>query len=94
MPEARAFNTATVLPVVGVLVAGRDVPIDGGPCNVAFSVATTLIYAGETLAISPVSIAVSPGGAHGFVASGGSRSGYVWNLVANRSGGTLSQTRA
>jgi hypothetical protein len=92
MPEARAFNSATVLPTVGVLVAGGDVPIDGGPGNVGFAVASTLIYAGETLAISPASVALLPGGMHGFVASGGSGSGYVWNLVANRSGGTLSQT--
>lgn len=47
------------------------------------------VLAPGALSISPATATVSPGGAVGFTASGGSGTGYVWSLAVNASGGSI-----
>jgi hypothetical protein len=82
MAMARLGHTATLLQSGMVLVAGGSG--DGGV------LASAELFA--SLVIAPTHVTLLPGASQTFTVSGGSGTGYIWALISNASGGTLSAT--
>jgi Galactose oxidase, central domain len=76
-------QTATLLPSGAVLVAGGS---EGTGISYGISSGAELYYG---LLVSPAQVSLAPGAKQTFTASGGSGLGYVWSLVHNESGGTV-----
>ncbi len=83
MATVRFDHTATLLPSGKVLVAGG---FDGHRLLASAELYDPLATA---LAITPSSVTVAPGASQTFTASGGSGTGYTWDLSTNNSRGAV-----
>ena len=87
MAAVRQGHTATLLPSGVVLVAG-------GAGHDALASAELYGASVTVLAIAPSSVTVAPGTSQTFTASGGSGTGYTWDLATNNSGGAITAAGA
>ena len=82
MAEGRQGHVATLLPSGMVLVAG-------GAIKDVLASAELYDPSATAFAIAPASVTVAPGASQTFTASGGSGTGYTWDLATNHSGGAI-----
>jgi len=80
MAEGRQGHVATLLPSGMVLVAG-------GAIKDVLASAELYDPSATAFAIAPASVTVAPGASQTFTASGGSGTGYTWDLATNHSRG-------